>query len=155
MTHVVLEERAWFRLSGSAPWHVVAARDDLYLNALCGYAGSWVTAQQARAASLLEPACSRCLARLQAPAHTSFSQTRYPDRPPIGERLRAIADAIPRQHGSFRVLSRSGDGSLHSAPGDATRWLVERTDGNIVEVVFQSDDADAVAAFLASRVINN
>jgi hypothetical protein len=44
---------------------------------------------------------------------------------------------------------------LHSAPGDATRWLVERTDGNIVEVVFQSDDADAVAAFLASRVINN
>jgi hypothetical protein len=53
------------------------------------------------------------------------------------------------------VLTRSRDGSTEAAPGDATRWFVERTVGNIVEIVFSSEDADGVAAFLASRVVNN
>ena len=41
------------------------------------------------------------------------------------------------------------------ALGEATRWLVERTVAGSTAIVFSSEDADAVAAFLASRVINN
>ena len=148
-----MEERAWFRLGGTAPWHVVAARDDLYLNALCGYAHPWTRAQQTRATTLLEPTCLRCLTRLQAP--TGGSVRRAGPRPPTADRLRAIADAIPRHHGLFRVLGRSTDGSSEVALGEATRWLVERTVADSTAIVFSSEDADAVAAFLASRVINN
>jgi hypothetical protein len=149
---ILMDERAWFRLSGSAPWHVVEARDDLYLNALCGYARPWARSQQTRAATMQEPACLRCLAGLRAPIRRSVRRAK---RPPIEDRLRAIADAIPPGGGSFRVLARSGDGSTEAVPGDATRWFVERTAGNIVEIVFSSEDADGVAAFLASRVVNN
>jgi hypothetical protein len=49
---------------------------------------------------------------------------------------------------------RTGDGSAEAAPGDAPHWLVERTVGDSVETIFASEDPDAVAAFLASRVIS-
>src|SRR4051812_48431744 len=79
---VAMEERAWFRSSAAAVWHVVAVRDDQYLNGLCGFALRWVRAQQARAATALEPACERCMSRLQGAARGSVRDSHRPEPGP-------------------------------------------------------------------------
>ena len=128
-------------------WHVLAVHDDLELRAICGYVRPWVRAQQSRAAAPPEPSCSRCLTR-SARVRPAFR------RPSTDERLRNIAAAIPPERGLFTVFTRRRDGSRHAEPGAAAHWGIQRTDGDHVAVVFESDDADAVATFLPSRVVD-
>ena len=54
-------ERAWFRASKNHGWHVLSARDDLVLRAMCGYLRSWVTSEQTRAPDPPGRGCARCL----------------------------------------------------------------------------------------------
>jgi hypothetical protein len=60
---VDVREWPWFRATEGVTWHVVEARQDLELRAVCGYSHRWATAEQTRSSTPPGPSCDPCLRR--------------------------------------------------------------------------------------------
>ena len=60
-------ERAWFRSGARTAWHAVSRRNDVLLEAACGYARDWVRVEQVRGTRPPGEACQRCIERLRRP----------------------------------------------------------------------------------------
>ena len=78
---VDVREWPWFRATGGSPWHVVEARQDLDLRAVCGVTRRWSKAEQTRSPVPPGRSCDACLRR-------SGIERRKADRPADAPRRR-------------------------------------------------------------------
>ena len=65
-----VREWPWFRATAGSIWHVVDARQDLDLRAVCGYTRRWSKAEQIRSTVPPGRSCEVCLRRARLERRT-------------------------------------------------------------------------------------